>query len=83
MLTIKRLPSTASDEGVLVELFAIGLPVAPVLLIVKNEKFGMFSFYEQLLGKPCGLPVRAMYSVCELHASRGARGRGVSQPAVA
>ena len=40
-----------------------------MLPIAINEKFGTLSFYEQLLGKRSGLPVRAMYSVYAPRAS--------------
>jgi hypothetical protein len=40
-----------------------------MLPIVRNEKFGTFSFYGQLSGKLSDLPVWATYSVLELSTS--------------
>jgi hypothetical protein len=60
----------ASNVSAFVVLFKIDPPAAPVLPIVTNEKFGTFSFYEQLSGKLSDLPLSTTYSVQEPLASR-------------
>jgi hypothetical protein len=48
--------------AVFVELFAIVPAGGTSAANYWNEKFGTFSFYEQLLGKRSSLPVRTTYS---------------------
>jgi hypothetical protein len=54
--TPSRRVRLSNDAVVLVLLFEMCPPPASVLPIANNEKFGTFSFYEQLSGKLRDLP---------------------------
>src|SRR5438874_1230213 len=73
MLSAQTRTCDARSDRLKNECLSVCRPAASVLLIFKNEKFGTFSLYRQRLGKRSSLPMLAMYSICELRASRAGR----------